>query len=275
MKIIGFGPYIGDFEQEILTFRPYVKWISEVVESDMIYLSTHFNRAFLYDWIPPDNMLPVYEHLTRDELGQFGYVHDQFKTKDYLLLTKIFKEKITNICRCSKRDIEIFGLNYARSKPAYSIYKKLFQLITVPDINIKEEYKNRIVYIPSPGYHLEEVYDFLYNKYDAIIVGDLKLSGYCSEKNEMLKYADYFENGFKYIFKILNSAKAIVCPTGLWTFIANLQGIPVFSYGDAPGIFKENGLYHFNNYKSVVIPADEETNVDGILNMIDYFMEKK
>jgi len=274
MRIIGFGPYIGDFEQEVFTFRPYIKWISEYVESDNIFLSTHSNRTFLYDWIEADNIFPVYEFLTRDELGQFGYVHDQFKTKDFLFLQKIFKEQIVNICKCSKRDIEIFGLNYARNKPVYTVYKKLFTPIPIPDINIREEFKNKIVYIPSVGYHLEEVYKHIHSNYDVIVVGDLKVTGYCSEKNELLKFADYLENGYKYILKIIDSAKAIICPTGIWTFIANLQGKPVFSFGDAPGIYKDDGTYHFGNDKSLVIPADEETSVESICRMIDYFMEK-
>lgn len=274
MRIIGFGPYIGDFEQEVITFRPYIKWVSEVVESKAIYLNTHSNRDFLYDWIPSDNKIPVYEFLTRDELGQFGYVHDQFKTRDFMLLTKIFKETIVNICRCSKRDIELFSLNYARSKPAYSIYKKLYSPLPVPDIDIKDEYLNRVIFIPAAGYHLDPVYEYLSSKYDAIIVGDLRLTGYCSENNELLKFADYLENGYKYIIKILSSAKAVVCPVSHWTFIANLQGIPVFSYGDAPGNYKKGGHYHFGNDKSLVIPSDEESNLNSLFGMIDYFMEK-
>lgn len=273
MRIIGFGPFIGDFEQEITTFRPYIKWISKVVQNEAIYLKTHFNRAFLYDWIPTENILPVYEHLTRDEFGQLGYVHDQFTVKDYNQLTKIFKDEIVNIQKCSKRDIEIFGLNYARSTQGYSIYKKRFSPIFIPDIDIEEEYMNRVVYIPAPGYHIETVYEYLHSKYDAIVIGDLKLTGNCSEKNEMLKIIDYFENGFKYILKILQNAKAIVCPISYWTLMANLQGYPVFSYGDAPGNYKDGGIYYFNNKKSLVIPANEETEVDTIFGMIDYFME--
>ncbi len=274
MRIIGFGPFIGDFEQEVTTFRPYIKWISEVVENEAIYLNTHFNRAFLYDWIPTENIFPVYEHLSRDELGQLGYVHNQFTVKDHNLLTKIFKEKIVNIQKCSKRDIEIFNLNYARSTQAYTIFKKRFSPISVPDINIKEEYLNKVIYILAPGYHLEAVYEYLHSEYDAIVIGDLKLTGYCSDKNEMLKTIDYFENGFKYILKILQSAKAIVCPVGFWTFLANLQGYPVFSFGDAPGNYKENGVYYFDNKKSLVIPTNEGTDLPSIFKMIDYFMEK-
>jgi len=275
MKIIGFGPYIGEFEQEVITFRPYIRWITKALGPDLVFLNTHFNRSFLYEWISSENIFPVYEHLSRDELGQFGYTHDQFKQRDHALLAKIFKEKIANVCKCSKRDIEIYNINYARNKPIYSIYQKVFTPIKVPDINIKEEYLNRVIFIPAPGYYLEEVYEYAVSKYDAIVVGDLRLTSYCSENNVMLKFVDYFENGFKYIMKILDNAKAIICPISYWTFIANLQGYPVFSYGDSPGLYKENGVYYFNNDNSVVIPTDENTDVNGIFNMIDYFMRKQ
>ena len=273
MKIIGFGPYIGDFEQEVITFRPFIRWITRALKPDLIFLNTHFNRSFLYEWVRSENIFPIYEHLSRDELGQFGYTHDQFKQKDHNLLAKIFKEKIANICKCSKRDIEIYNINYARNKPVYSVYQKIFTPIQVPDINIKEEYLNRVIYIPAPGYHLEEIYEYMVSKYNAIVVGDLRLTGYCSENNVMLKFIDYFENGFKYIMKILETAKAIICPTSYWTFLANLQGYPVFSYGDYPGLYKNDGIYSFSNNNSVVIPADEDSSIDGIYSMIDYFVE--
>lgn len=275
MRIIGFGPFIGDFEQEIATFRPHIRWITETVKNEEIFINTHFNRAFLYDWIPSERVFPVYEHLSRDELGQNGYVHDQFTTRDFMLLTKIFKEKIVNVHKCSKRDIEVFGLNYAQSSPAVSIYQKIFTPISIPNnINIKEEHINKVVYIPSQGYFLDEIYKYVHSKYDAIVIGDLKLDGYCSEKNEMLKIVDYFENGYKYIFNILDKAKAIICPTGHWTLLANMQRYPVFSWGDAPGNYKEDGIYNFDNKKSLVIPADEDSNIESIYNMIDYFMER-
>ena len=48
MKILAIGPYIGSWEEEIFTFRPYARWLAEAVEWDQIYLSTHVNRVFLY-----------------------------------------------------------------------------------------------------------------------------------------------------------------------------------------------------------------------------------
>ena len=68
MKLIGFGPFLGDFESEVVTFRPYIKWVSEVTEinSENLFLFTHENRSFMYDWISEDNFLYVYKQLTSD-----------------------------------------------------------------------------------------------------------------------------------------------------------------------------------------------------------------
>ena len=66
MKILACGPYLGDFEQEIITFRPYCRWLYEVVEHDKIYLNTHFNRFFLYDFVPDQNKISVYMQFTRN-----------------------------------------------------------------------------------------------------------------------------------------------------------------------------------------------------------------
>jgi hypothetical protein len=44
MKILAIGPYIGDFENELLQFRPYARWLTEAIKWDKIYLSTHVNR---------------------------------------------------------------------------------------------------------------------------------------------------------------------------------------------------------------------------------------
>ena len=67
IKAIGFGPWIGDFESEIITFRPYIKWVSEVSEinNNDFFLYTHENRSFMYDWIPEDNIFHVYQHVVK------------------------------------------------------------------------------------------------------------------------------------------------------------------------------------------------------------------
>ena len=147
MTILGLGPYIGDFKQEFLTFRPYARWLTDVVEYEEIYLSTHMNRSFMYDFVPKKNIIPVYEIFSRNESGQSGYIHKDLQQKDYNLLVRRFKEKIVERESCSKKDIEVHHLNYVKSTPHYPIFNKVFDRISRPDnINIPEEHKNKLIF---------------------------------------------------------------------------------------------------------------------------------
>ena len=277
IKAIGFGPWIGDFESEIITFRPYIKWVSEVSEINYndFFLYTHENRSFMYDWIPEDNIFHVYQQLTRSELEQKGFTHNNVKQKDFNLLVKIFKENIVEARGYSKKDIDIIHLSYIKNPPIYSVYQKSFVKIPVSDINISEEYKNKVVYIPHDEERedrAEEIYDFLVDEYDAIIAGDLKIN--LSWDNIILNNIDYFENGFKYLLKILDCAKLVVCPASYWTYLCNLQNVPVFSYGPTPGLYRPGGIYYLNNEKSMVISAVEDTPAKQITSMVKYFKDK-
>lgn len=277
MKLIGFGPFLGDFESEVVTFRPYIKWVSEVTEINKgnLFLFTHENRSFMYDWIPPDNFLYVYKQLTRDELEQKGHQHLNVKQKDFNLLVKVFKESIVKDRGCNKKDIDIINLSYVKNPPVYPVHQKSFTKIKVPDINILEEYKNRVVYIPHNEKRedrAEELYNFLCAEYDALIIGDLKIN--LDWDNVILSFIDYFENGFKYLLHILSEARFVICPTSFWTYLCNLQSVPVFSYGPTPGPYRTDGIYHLDNKKSMVIPTDVETPVESIIQMVKYFEEK-
>ena len=277
MKAIGFGPFIGDFESEIVTFRPHIKWISEVSEihKSNLFLYTHENRSFMYDWIPEDNIFHIYQQLTRSELEQKGYTHNNIKQKDFNLLVKIFKENIVEAKGYSKKDIDIIHLSYIKNPPVYSVYQKSFVKIPVPNINITEEYKNKVVYIPHEEKRegrAEEIYNFLLDEYDVIIAGDLKIN--LSWDNIIINNIDYFENGFKYLLQILNYAKMVVCPASFWTYLCNIQDVPVFSYGPTPGLYRSGGIYYLENEKSMVISAAEDTPAEQITSMVKYFKEK-
>lgn len=275
MKVLGFGPFVGDFESEITTFRPYVKWISEVSYADDVFLFTHSNRAFMYDWIDESRLLPMYHHLTRDELEQRGYQHGHIKQRDFNLMIKVFKDEIAKITGLGKRDIELHHLNYVKNPILEPVHQKSFTRVPVPDINIQEEYINSVVFIPY-GFTNEgktaELYNFLLEKYGAVVVGNLEIN--LTWENVILNRVDYFDSGYKLIFKMLSEAKLVICPTSYWTFICNLQGWPVFSYGPTPGPYRKGGIFHFDNEKSMVMAADDETDSGSIMRMIDYFMGK-
>ena len=276
MKILAIGPYIGNWKEEIFTFRPYARWLSEAVKWDKIYLSTHVNRLFLYqDFIPEENIIPVYQQFSRDEKGQAGYIHKQLDKKDFRLIIKTFKEKILERECCNRKDIEIHHLSYTKTTPPYSIYNKIFEEIPNVKIETPEECDNKIVFIPAKSEKIEKIayiYEWLKDNHDIIIVGDKQT--WFSKDNVVLNQIDYFENGWKYIIQHITKSKAVICPLSYWTGIANLQAKYVFSWGKNPGQYREGGIYGFNNSRCNIIPTDNDTSPDIIINGIGSFINE-
>lgn len=265
------GPYIGNFEQEVITFRPYVKWLSEILEYDKMYISTHSNRAFLYaDIVDEDHVLPIFEDLSRDELGQTGYIHTSISQKDYQVILKGIKDIIVEREGCNKRDVEVYNLSYVKSTPPMSIYNKKFVPIDSTAVMNVADYENKIVFIPdrtATGSALRTVRDYLQENHDFIIIGDMKTR--FTKDNVVLKLVDYFENSWKYMIQIISKAKAVVCPLSYWTTICNLQHTPVFSWGEQVGQHKEDGIYNFNNKKCLAFP---NSNQKVLIKMLDHFL---
>jgi len=277
MKIIGIGPYVGDFEQELLTFRPYVKWLSMILDYDNLYLNTHINRRFLYDFVPDENIIPVYETFSRNELGQNGYMHVDLSKKDFLLLVKKFKEKIIDIENCNKNDVEMYHLNYSRNLSNHHYYNKIFDEIQKPnDINIPLKHKNKIVFIPDRNENVNKLgilTGYLKDVYgdDIITVGNME--SWFSSDNVILKYPDYFANGWKYILCYILESKCVICPLSYWTSLCNLQKKPVFSWGENPSQYRQDGILNFDNDKCVVIPSNNDTDVSILMSSIDFFLK--
>ena len=179
--ILTIGPYIGDFEQEVLTFRPWARWLYEqtrvLKEFQKVYIHTHFNRFFMYkDFIENDFLVPVYENLSRDEIGQQEYIHGSIDSRDYNILMRNIKDVIVKKEGCNKKDIQIEHLNYAKYMPHMPIYKKLFSKIYCDD-SIETEYTDKVVFIPSnicDKDELLEVRNLLKDFDDFVIIGDKK-----------------------------------------------------------------------------------------------------
>lgn len=267
MSVLACGPYIGNFEQEILTFRPYVKWLTEAVSYSKVYVNTHSNRFFLYDFIPEENLIPVYENLSRDESNQVGYIHNKVKQDDFNVIVKKFKDDIIKKEKCNKRNIDLYHLNYVKSTPPYSIYKKIFERINVDTNN-----NGKIIFIPS---NIEDKIKLRYiyvNLDDIEIIGDENT--YFRKDNKVLSRIDYFENGWKTNIEKITSAKAVICPISFWTTISNLQSIPVFSWGENVSQHREEGIYHFDNKKCFTFPTSPGTDSKIILKMLEYFLEE-
>ena len=269
-RILALGPYIGSFEQEILTFRPYSRWLKEAIPHDIIYANVHSNRAFLYDFIPEENIIHVFENLSRDENGQRGYIHDKIKQTDFSLIKKRFKEKIIEIEKVNKKNIDLHHLNYIQSTPPYSIYHKIFEEIK----DTKVEQKSSIVFIPlriEDEQKMRWIYKHLLDNYDVEIIGNGDT--YFRSDNKILSRIDYFENGWKLNIQSIINAKAVICPISYWTTIANMQSVSVFSWGNNVGQHKKDGIYNFKNKKCYTVPTREDTSVQSIILMIDYFIK--
>lgn len=275
MKILAIGPYIGSWEEEIFTFRPYARWLAEAIEWDKIYLSTHINRLFLYDFIPEENIIPVYQQFSRDEKGQKGYIHKKISKKDFGLILKNFKDKILEREMCNRKDIEIHHLSYTKSTPPYSIYNKIFEEIPKIETKIPKTRVDKIIFIPAKQEKIEKIaylYKWLKEEHNVVVVGNTNT--WFSKDNVVLNKIDYFENGWKYIIQYITKAKAVICPLSYWTGIANLQNKPVFSWGENPGQYREEGIYHFGNRCSTIIPTDDDTSPEIIRKGMESFINE-
>lgn len=272
MFTIGLGPFIGDFEQELYTFRPYISWISEISTYKNFYLSTHFNRLFLYDWIDKDNILPVFEHLTRDELLQRGVVHGRLTVKEFSLLVRQFKEDIMEASGHNRKEVSIYFIPYSKTPQPLPLHNKYVRPCSPPKIKIKT--KPKVILIPDikeDVTRLDYIYTVLLRNYDVKVVGDFKI--HFVDDNIVLGYVDYFENCYKYICKYIFEADIVVCPAGHWTLLCNMLGKPVFSWGSCVSQFKENGLYYLNNHKSLVIPCDETMPPERLIELFQNFYQ--
>jgi hypothetical protein len=275
MKILAIGPFVGDFENELLEFRPYARWLTEAIKWDNIYLSTHANRLFLYDFVPEENIIPVYQQFSRDERNQKGYIHRKINKRDYKLILKTFKEKIIEKENCNRRDIEIHNLSYTKTSPSYSIYNKIFDKIPDITLKIKKEHENGVIFIPAKTESLEKlayIYSWIKENTNILVVGSTDT--WFSKDNVILNKIDYFENGWKYIIQYISKAKGVICPLSYWTGLANMQNKSVFSWGDNPGQYRTDGIYNFGNKKYSIIPTNQDTSPDIIIRSMERFINE-
>jgi len=265
-NVLLIGPYIGDWKQEILTFRPYAKWISEQLDYNNIFISSHFNRKFLYDWIPEENFISVYEHLTRNETEQKNYIHKSVNIKDYKLLIKELKQKISKQQNISIRNITTYNLSYLESTPHYSWFQKSFSPIKIKPIS-----NNYILYIPANDISDDEnqkIFDELEKRYKNVyMIGD----SHCYNFEYFINYQiDYFETGYSNLMRYLLGCKMIVTPCSYWTMICNLHHLNVFSWGTGRN-YKRNEDYGFDNQNNYILIDD---NFERIFKSLEYFKNK-
>lgn len=269
-KVLALGPFIGSFEQEILTFRPHMRWIELNTGIKNVFYSSHFNRKFLYPQVSNKKFLPVYKQITRQEIHQNGYSHKDVNQRDFVSLVRDYKDYIVDNVDCIKKDINHQSLSYVKYVSPVSIYHKVFE----PIKTLKVKKKGNVVFIPDESMSLDDAYriwDFLSRYKGVSLIGDMKC--HIPDDNEVLKNVDYLQNGYRKIIMAITNSTCVVTPCSHWAAIANLQGSPCISWGENVGQFKSGGIYNFNNNKSTSIYYDEDSQIKNLIGSIKNFLD--
>jgi len=230
MEVIAVGPFVGDLETEILSFRPYVSWIYNNAKYDRFYVSSHYHSRFLYDFLEDEQFIhSISKELSDNKDFQQKYFHLKIEHKNFLKYTRDFRNKIFNSStEIKKEEIKIIGIPYTKLNDPIIQAKKIFKKIKT------EETKGQYI---------------LYDKDPIIKNLEYKTIENCSSSYDLIK--------------LVSNARCVVCKAGFLTSLANLQGIPVFSWcTDYPGRYRVEGIYNFGNKKiNIMYCCDEQFSV--------------
>ena len=257
-KAVLLGPYVGDFTQEILVFRPYIRYISHTMDDMNIFISSHSNRSFLYEWIDPDRFLPIYDHISRNELNQTGFTYNDITKTEFNQITKKIRENI------DFDDIDTFTLPYVKNTNGISYYQKFHTPFSIPDM--EDDFGDiSIVGIFDKSDQSIEVYDLLSDRFNISVIGDMNNG--LEEHNKLMRNTDFSSNNYLRMFNYIKRSKLVVTNCRDWVLICNCQGIPVFYWGYDSSLYKSDGALNFGNKKCTSV-----CNMDSssILDMINY-----
>jgi hypothetical protein len=237
--IVAVGPFVGSFETEILSFRPYVTWLYKNVKFDKFYVSSHYNSRFLYDFLEDDQFISVISNeLSDDKNSQVNYFHEKIPHKTFLRYTRNFKNQVSKLNGNKKENVKIIGISYTKLSDPIILAKKCFEKIKVSS----EKGYNYILYDSEP------VIEYL----------NYKLIKNCSSSYKLIE--------------VISNAECVVCKAGFYTILANLQGIPVFSWCSSyPGKYRSNGIYNFGNKKAHITYC-EDNRTDIIERALSSFL---
>ena len=253
-KIVLIGPYVGSFEEEIFTFRPFVYWLIDNFDFPNLIVSTHYDREFLYNDI---DIIPIFKQYTNDQINQRNHKHQKISIKDYQYLINDTKDQIADISKFNKSDIIVYNIGYAYS-PNVSIFNKHFK-----PIDNRKQSNNNIIYIPDAS-RTEKEHDRLWTEYlkdvDGIILMRDCKSRISKHKQESCSYKDMIDD--------ILSCKAVITPSSRWTFLCNQHGVPVFSWGKHTAQYKE--IYNFGNKCNTLSITKKDVNkiIGGMKNFL-------
>lgn len=259
------GPFVGDFESEILHFLPYCYWLTLNVFDNQPFVASHFNRRFLYPFIDDDHWYNVYAHLTRNEKGQVGFVNDGLSRNDFNHYVHLLRDEIAMIKNVDKKNVLSISLPYGKAFNPVENHKKVYPTFKINDhlpttkkpifIPSKEENEDRLLYIV----------DRLIGRFGQdsfLVVGDS--SCLIKKKNQLTVSGELV---YARLINLISSSPLVLCPAGIWTLISNVQKSNVFSWGDI-NQYRPGGVYHQGNGHFDGVISDNDTSIQNITNMI-------
>lgn len=259
VKNVLVGPFLGDFRTEIIDFYPWTRWIYEILKPEKMFVATHTNRAFLYDWA---TVIPVFEDLSRDELNQNGFIHNSVSQKDLNVVVKKIKQ---DMIKFISPEIEYTYLTapYSKSFHWIPLYKKIYSNVPMKKTKGKKE---MILFIPciSEKYAtIHSMYKLLKEKYgdNVVVAGDMKI--HLHENNIMLRNPTYFKDVYYDIMNLITNAKVVVTPNSHWTILSFMQQTPVFSWGSLP-------QYYSNDTPNMIL--HENLPIENLKNLMESFI---
>jgi len=228
---------------------------------------SHFNRTFLYD----ENVVPIYEQYSIDDSKLKYHRNLDISNRLYNMILKSLRNDIISTTGYNTKEIVNIYNKYPKNRVKLSLLNKSFNKIKIPnDIDVKIP-KKTIAFIPDrkeSKSKLKRILHHLQDNYNVIVIGDSNI--YFQELNDLNKKNSMILYLYKYLIAVLNKVDAVICPLGDWTFLCNLQNIPVFSWGKDLSPYKQNGTYNFNNKCNIISQTTEKNIISGI----EYFLRR-
>lgn len=266
INIFLFGPFLGDFKSEVLTFRPFYYWFKNNNQDKKIYVSSHFNRKFLYS--NNDTFIEYDYELSINEANQKNYYNLLIDKRKYLRLSTELKEKISTKENILPKQLKQLNLSYIQTSQQYSSEYKLYNKINIIDDILL---KDTIIYIADNS--IDElthqyIYKELKQKFNIIVIGDKNT--YLQEYNIFNNIEFYSTKIYYQLVKYISSCKCVITPSSYWTYICNLQQTPVISWGENVSQYKFGEALNFGNKNSIINSND----TDKIIKQIDWFLSR-
>ena len=99
------------------------------------------------------------------------------------------------------------------------------------------------------------------DNYKVLVIGNTKT--YLQDQNVLYNKID---DCYKYIIKWMSECKMVVCPASYWTFLAKLQGVNVFSWGESAQQYKAGN-------HSLILPG-KQIDINIIYKQFEWYNKK-